>query len=132
VHKKNSRKEDRIKQVLAERGDHPGLVWNFSALQPCITYQPWFSKKPTTLVLKVAAHLRRGVFRGGTEPRPSGSGRQSCFDHVLSPKQLRTPCNFSQVRFGGLMLVWRQSAAVEIWKHAGCPRFLVVCFAEAL
>jgi len=44
VRKKNFRKEDRIKQVLAQRGDHPGLVWIFSALEPCTTYQPWFNK----------------------------------------------------------------------------------------
>ncbi|HSD82442.1 MAG TPA: MarR family transcriptional regulator [Anaerolineae bacterium] len=44
VRKKNFRKEDRIKSVLAERGEHPGLVWIFSALEPCTTYQPWFNK----------------------------------------------------------------------------------------
>jgi hypothetical protein len=44
VRKKNFRKEDKIKAVLAERGDDPGLVWIFSALEPCTTYQPWFNK----------------------------------------------------------------------------------------
>jgi hypothetical protein len=44
VRKKNFRKEDRVKQVLCERGDHPGLVWIFSALEPCTTYQPWHDK----------------------------------------------------------------------------------------
>ena len=44
IRKKNFRKEDKIKQVLAERGDHPGLVWIFSALEPCTTYQPWRDK----------------------------------------------------------------------------------------
>ena len=44
VRKKNFRKEDKIKSVLAERGEHPGLVWVFSALEPCTTYQPWFNK----------------------------------------------------------------------------------------
>lgn len=44
VRKKNFRKEDKVKSVLAERGEHPGLVWVFSALEPCTTYQPWFDK----------------------------------------------------------------------------------------
>src|SRR5512142_3002152 len=31
VRKKNIRKEDRVREVLAKRGDQPGLVWIFSA-----------------------------------------------------------------------------------------------------
>jgi hypothetical protein len=45
VAKKNFRKEDRIKAVLQQRGTQPGLVWIFSALEPCTTYQPWHDKK---------------------------------------------------------------------------------------
>jgi len=45
VRKKNFRKEDKVKAVLQQRGDHPGLVWIFSALEPCTTYQPWHDKK---------------------------------------------------------------------------------------
>jgi hypothetical protein len=45
VRKKNFRKEDKIKSVLQQRGAHPGLVWVFSALEPCTTYQPWHDKK---------------------------------------------------------------------------------------
>lgn len=44
VRKKNFRKEDRVKEVLRQRGEHPGLVWIFSALEPCTTYQPWHDK----------------------------------------------------------------------------------------
>jgi hypothetical protein len=44
VRKKNFRKEDKVKGVLKERGTHPGLVWIFSALEPCTTYQPWHDK----------------------------------------------------------------------------------------
>ncbi len=44
VRKKNFRKEDKVKAVLKERGDHPGLVWVFSALEPCTTYRPWHDK----------------------------------------------------------------------------------------
>jgi hypothetical protein len=45
VRKKNFRKEDKVKAVLKDRGSHPGLVWIFSALEPCTTYQPWYDKK---------------------------------------------------------------------------------------
>jgi hypothetical protein len=45
VRKKNFRKEDKVKAVLQQRGTHPGLVWIFSALEPCTTYQPWYDKK---------------------------------------------------------------------------------------
>src|SRR6516225_7860953 len=45
VRKKNFRKEDKVKAVLKERGTRRGLVWIFSALEPCTTYQPWHDKK---------------------------------------------------------------------------------------
>jgi hypothetical protein len=45
VRKKNFRKEDRVKEAIQKRGTHPGLVWIFSALEPCTTYQPWHNKK---------------------------------------------------------------------------------------
>ena len=44
IRKKNFRKEDKIKAVLKERGEKPGLVWIFSALEPCTTYQAWHDK----------------------------------------------------------------------------------------
>ena len=44
IRKKNFRKEDKIKAVLQQRGTHPGLVWIFSALEPCTTYQPWYDQ----------------------------------------------------------------------------------------
>ncbi len=44
VRKKKFRQEDKVKAVLKQRGTHPGLVWIFSALEPCTTYQPWFNK----------------------------------------------------------------------------------------
>jgi hypothetical protein len=31
-------------RVLKERGEQPGLVWIFSALEPCTTYRPWHGK----------------------------------------------------------------------------------------
>ena len=33
------RKEQRIKAIVAERGDHPGLVHIFSAMETCSAYQ---------------------------------------------------------------------------------------------
>jgi hypothetical protein len=45
VRKKNFRQEDRIKQILAERGTAPGLVHIFSALEPCLSFKPRHDKK---------------------------------------------------------------------------------------
>jgi len=42
---KQMRKEDRIAEILAERGNHPGLVHIFSAMETCSTYKPWYDKK---------------------------------------------------------------------------------------
>lgn len=52
IRKKNFRKEDKIKEVLRSRGTHPGLVWIFSALEACTTYQPWYDKKSGNAYLK--------------------------------------------------------------------------------
>jgi hypothetical protein len=41
---KSFRKEDKVHEVLKQRGDHPGLVWVFSAMEPCASYQPWHDK----------------------------------------------------------------------------------------
>ena len=39
------RKEDRIREILQTRGDHPGLVHIFSAMERCTTYYPWHDKQ---------------------------------------------------------------------------------------
>jgi hypothetical protein len=44
IRKRNFRKEDRVKEVLEKRGEHPGLVCIFSAMEPCSTYKPWHNK----------------------------------------------------------------------------------------
>src|SRR5580700_10556258 len=44
VRKRNVRKEDRVKEILARRGEHPGLVCIFSTMEPCSTYKPWHNK----------------------------------------------------------------------------------------
>jgi hypothetical protein len=38
------RKEERIKAIVAQRGDAPGLVHIFSAMESCPSYQPWHDK----------------------------------------------------------------------------------------
>lgn len=41
---KSFRKEDRIAEILSKRGDHPGLVHIFSAMETCSTFEPWHDK----------------------------------------------------------------------------------------
>ena len=45
IRKKDFRKEERIKKIIAQRGDHPGLVHIFSAMEPCPSFKPWYDKK---------------------------------------------------------------------------------------
>lgn len=42
---KSFRKEDRIRKILRARGDHPGLVHIFSAMEGCTVYYPWHNKQ---------------------------------------------------------------------------------------
>jgi len=44
VRKKSFRKEARIKEVLAARGEHPGLVHVLSAMEGCTAFKPWHNK----------------------------------------------------------------------------------------
>lgn len=46
------RKEARIKDILKERGTHPGLVHIFSAMEACTSYKPWHNKKTKKTFLK--------------------------------------------------------------------------------
>lgn len=52
IQRKNFRKEDRITEILAGRGQQPGLVHVFSAMEPCTTFQPWHDKKSGRTGLK--------------------------------------------------------------------------------
>jgi hypothetical protein len=45
IRKRNFRKEDRVQEILAQRGGHAGLVCIFSAMEPCSTYKPWHNKQ---------------------------------------------------------------------------------------
>src|SRR3972149_4501957 len=49
---KKFRKEDRIRGILKKRGDQPGLVHIFSAMEPCASYEPWHDKTTGKTFLK--------------------------------------------------------------------------------
>ena len=44
VNKPHIRKEDLIAKVIAQRGEHPGLVHILSAMEACSAYKPWHDK----------------------------------------------------------------------------------------
>ena len=46
------RKEARIKAIIEERGDHPGLVHIFSAMESCTAFRPWHDKSTHRTFLK--------------------------------------------------------------------------------
>ena len=53
IRKGNSfRKEDRIREILETRGDHPGLVHIFSAMERCTAYYPWHDKQTHKTFIK--------------------------------------------------------------------------------
>lgn len=45
IRKKNFRKEDKIKKILEKRGNKPGMVHIFSAMELCTAYRPWYNKE---------------------------------------------------------------------------------------
>jgi hypothetical protein len=44
IRRKDFRKEDRVRELLNKRGDHPGLVHIFSAMESCPSFKPWYDK----------------------------------------------------------------------------------------
>jgi hypothetical protein len=42
---KGYRKEDRVREIVAKRGTHPGLVHVFSVMELCSSYRPWHDKQ---------------------------------------------------------------------------------------
>src|SRR5688500_15640692 len=46
------RKEDRIQEIVAERGTKPGLVHVFSAMESCPSFKPWHDKSSGKTFLK--------------------------------------------------------------------------------
>jgi hypothetical protein len=53
IRKKDFRKENRVQQILKKRGDHPGLVHIFGAMEACSSYRPWHDKVPGKTYLKL-------------------------------------------------------------------------------
>ena len=52
VRKKDFRKENRIQQIVKQRGDQPGLVHIFGAMEACSSYRPWHDKGTGKTYLK--------------------------------------------------------------------------------
>ncbi len=52
IRKKNFRKENRIQKILKERGEQPGLVHIFGAMEACSSYYPWHNKGTGKTYLK--------------------------------------------------------------------------------
>ena len=52
ISRKNFKKEDRIREIVKQRGTHPGLVHIFSAMELCSSYKPWHNKKTHQTYLK--------------------------------------------------------------------------------
>lgn len=49
---KSFRKDERIKSIIAERGDHPGIVHIFSAMEACSSFVPWHDKTTSETALR--------------------------------------------------------------------------------
>jgi hypothetical protein len=52
IRKKNFRKEARIQEILNARGELPGLVHIFGAMESCNSYRPWHDKSTGKTYLK--------------------------------------------------------------------------------
>jgi hypothetical protein len=57
LERKGVRKEDRIEEILNQRGRHPGLVHIFSAMEGCKCFKPWHDKKKGGTGLKLTKGL---------------------------------------------------------------------------
>lgn len=52
MRKSGIRKESIISEKIEKRGNHPGIVHIFSAVEACNTYNPWHDKKTGKTILK--------------------------------------------------------------------------------
>ena len=52
IRRRNFRKRDRVKELPTRRGEHPGLVAIFSAMEPRSTYKPRHDKETGKTFLK--------------------------------------------------------------------------------
>ena len=55
LRKKEERKENRIQKILRKRGEQPGLVHIFGAMEACSSYRPWHDKPTGKTYLKPAS-----------------------------------------------------------------------------
>jgi len=53
LERRGLRKEERIAEILEERGRHPGLVHVFSAMESCKCFKPWHDKQTGKTGLKL-------------------------------------------------------------------------------
>jgi hypothetical protein len=51
--KDDFRKEERVKEIIEQRGNHPGLVHIFSAMEGCQAYRPWHNKETHKTYVKM-------------------------------------------------------------------------------
>ena len=67
VRRADERKEEIVAEILAKRGNQPGLVHVLSAMETCQTYKPWHDKETHRNYLKPAIgklrHMRPGSRR---------------------------------------------------------------------
>lgn len=49
---KSFRKEEQIKEIIAQIGDHPGIVHIYSAMESCSAYHPWHNKQSHQTYIK--------------------------------------------------------------------------------
>ena len=54
INKAHIRKENVVAEVLAQRGDQPGLVHVISAMEACSSYEPWHDKQTHQTFLRSA------------------------------------------------------------------------------
>ena len=52
IRKKDFRKESRVQEILAMRGETPGIVHIFGAMEGCASYRPWHDKTTGKTYLK--------------------------------------------------------------------------------
>ena len=52
IRTKDFRKENRVQQILKQRGDQPGLVHILGAMEACSSYRPWHDKVSGRTYLK--------------------------------------------------------------------------------
>jgi hypothetical protein len=45
VRRSKDSKEERVQEVIAQRGDHPGIVHILSAMESCTAFKPWHDKQ---------------------------------------------------------------------------------------